>query len=80
MPKSSVASSAVASADRAVAAAYVDVPGAATYLQVKERTIREWVWRGVIPTYRVPGTRLIRFRTADLDRFMEQGGNTGGVA
>jgi len=43
---------------------------AADYLGVTDRTLRNYVARGVLNGYRVRGSRLIRFRQADLDELM----------
>ncbi len=40
---------------------------AAEYIGVTDRTIREYIARGVLPASRVRGSRLIRIRRADLD-------------
>lgn len=40
---------------------------AADYLGVTDRTLRNYVRRGVIRAYRVRGSRLIRYDQAELD-------------
>jgi excisionase family DNA binding protein len=41
----------------------------AQYLQCSLSTVRRWVGRGVLPHYRMG--RMIRFRRAELDRWLE---------
>lgn len=42
----------------------------AQYLGVTDRTIRNYVARGVLPARRVRGSRLIRIDRADLDALL----------
>ena len=49
------------------------VKGAAEYLQISIWTIYTWVERKQIPCFRVPGSNRIRFRTEDLDKWLQQG-------
>jgi len=39
---------------------------AAAYLRVKERTIDDYVRRGVLTRHRIAGTRSVRFRAEDV--------------
>lgn len=41
----------------------------AEYLQCSLSTVRRWVWRGVVPHYRMG--KMIRFRRAELDRWLD---------
>lgn len=43
---------------------------AADYLGVTDRTIRNYVSRGILPGHRVRGSRLIRIDRSDLDSLM----------
>lgn len=43
---------------------------AAEYLGVTDRTVRNYIARGLIPAHRVKGSRLIRIEQADLDALM----------
>jgi len=47
---------------------------AATYLGTSRATIYKWVGAGSIPFYRIPGSSLIRFKVADLDEWIQNGG------
>ena len=40
----------------------------ATYMDVTERTIRNWISRGLLPAYRVRGTRGVRLDLREVDR------------
>ena len=53
---------------------------AATYLGTSPRTLEDWRLRGGGPMYRKVGRRLVRYRAADLEAFVENGArvNTGG--
>ena len=44
---------------------------AADYLGVTDRTVRNYVARGVLPASRVRGSRLVRIDRADLDRLLK---------
>ena len=43
---------------------------AADYCQVTDRTIRNWISRGIIKGYRMPGSRLVRVDMNELDAAM----------
>lgn len=43
---------------------------AAEYLGVTDRTVRNYVARGLLPAHRVTGSRLIRIDRADLDALL----------
>lgn len=43
---------------------------AGEYVGVTDRTIRNWIARGVLPASRVRGSRSIRIDIADLDALM----------
>jgi len=49
---------------------WLNVDDAAEYLGVKAQTVRRWAVAGAIPAHRVVGSRLIRFRTDELDDAM----------
>lgn len=42
----------------------------AQYLDVSDRTVRNYIARGDLPAYRVKGSRLVRIRCADLDALL----------
>lgn len=44
--------------------------GAGRYLGVHRDTIRSYVRRGLLRVYRIRGSRLLRFKRADLDALM----------
>ena len=52
-----------------VALEWLTVAGAARYLQVKPRTLLQWVRQGKLQAYALSGTkrRVWRFRRADLE-------------
>lgn len=43
---------------------------AAKYLGVTDRTIRNYIARGILPAYRVRSSRAIRIRQSDLDALL----------
>lgn len=43
---------------------------AAEYIGVTDRTIRNYIARGILPAARVRGSRAIRINRADLDALM----------
>lgn len=43
---------------------------AAEYLGVTDRSVRNYVARGVLPASRVRGSRLVRIDRSDLDRLL----------
>lgn len=43
---------------------------AAEYIGVTDRTIRNYIVRGLLPAHRVRGSRLIRINQADLDALL----------
>lgn len=51
---------------------------AADYLGVTDRTIRNYIARGVLPGYRVRGSRLVRIDRADLDSLLRPIPTAGG--
>jgi excisionase family DNA binding protein len=42
-------------------------------LAVSHWTVREWVQKGLLPSIRLPGTRLIRIASADLAHMIDAG-------
>lgn len=46
---------------------FIDIEQAAAYLGVNERTIRNYIARGIVPGYRIHGSRLIRIDLNELD-------------
>ncbi len=46
---------------------YASQQDAATYYGVTDRTIRNWISRGLIHGYRLPGSRLVRVDLNELD-------------
>lgn len=53
---------------------FLTVRETARRLGVHENTVRNWAREGVLPDSRVPGSRFLRFRAADVDRLIEQRG------
>ena len=50
--------------------AWLSQQDAADYLGVTDRTIRNYIARGLLPGHRVKGSRLVRIRRDDLDQLM----------
>ena len=57
--------------------AWIPQAEAAEYLGVTDRTLRRYVASGELPAYRL-GTRLLRFRQADLDALLRPVPTAGG--
>ncbi|WP_370287890.1 helix-turn-helix domain-containing protein [Nocardioides sp.] len=57
-------------AQRAIARRWLDQQAAAEYLGVTDRTIRNYIARGVLPARRISGSRLIRIAADDLDNLL----------
>ena len=58
-------------ADNAIASRrWLSQQEAAEYLGVTDRSIRNYVARGVLPARRIHGSRLIRVSVADLDALL----------
>lgn len=53
---------------------------AADYLGVTDRTIRNYVARGLLPGHRLRGSRLIRIHRDDLDKLLRPIPSAGGGA
>lgn len=53
---------------------------AADELGVTDRTIRNYISRGVLPAYRPRGSRVVRIRASDVDALMQPIPTTGGDA
>lgn len=53
---------------------------AAGYLGTSRATIYKWVGAGSIPFHRIPGSSLIRFKIADLDEWIHNGGDRSNTA
>lgn len=49
---------------------WLDQAEAAEYLGVTDRTIRNYIARGVLPGRRIRGSRLIRIDREDLDQLL----------
>lgn len=56
---------------------FFTVASLAEYLDVSERTVREWIGTGELASYRLGGCR--RIAAADVDQFL-QNGREGGPA
>lgn len=39
-------------------------------LRVTDRTVRNYVARGILPAYRISGSRLVRFRREDVEALL----------
>lgn len=50
--------------------AFFSTASLAKYLEISERTIRDWINDGVLPSYRLGGTR--RIAADDVDTFLRQ--------
>lgn len=48
----------------------IDVQTLATLLSVKEKTLYDWVYRGLIPYYKI-GKRLVRFDYDEIIKWLE---------
>lgn len=46
--------------------------GAAAYLGMSETKLRELVAQGLVPTVRIPGSRMLMFDRVELDRWIER--------
>lgn len=53
---------------------------AADYLGVSERTVRNYIARGLLPASRVRSSRLIRIRRTDLEAMLSPVPTVGGDA
>jgi excisionase family DNA binding protein len=53
---------------------YINVRDAARALEVHENTIRNWVKEGRLTDARLPGSRYLRLRRAEVDRLRDQRG------
>ncbi len=47
---------------------------AADYLQVEEKTFRNWTSQGKIPSVKISG--IVRYKKSEIDKVMEKKGNT----
>lgn len=52
---------------------------AAEYLGVTDRTVRNYIARGLLPGHRVRGSRLVRIDRADLDAMLRPIPTAGGA-
>lgn len=50
---------------------HVTIKETARRLDMSQQTVRRLIADGKLPAYRVPGTRVIRVRTADLEGLFE---------
>lgn len=53
---------------------------AADYLGVTDRTVRNYIARGILPGHRGRGSRLVRIDRADLDALLSPIPTVGGAA
>ncbi len=51
----------------------LDEREAAAILRTSVQTLRNWRWRGEGPHFRKIGARMVRYRRADLEAFIEGG-------
>lgn len=49
----------------------LSVEEAAAYIGLKPATVRNWLWRRSIPSYRIK--RSVRIKQSDLDRILDDG-------
>lgn len=49
---------------------YTDLAGAAQFLRVDARSVRNYIARGDLPAARIRGSRLIRIKIADLEALL----------
>ncbi|HEV3094973.1 MAG TPA: helix-turn-helix domain-containing protein [Solirubrobacteraceae bacterium] len=49
---------------------FFTVASLATYLSLSERTISDWIRKGVLPSYRIGGAR--RIDPADVDAYLAE--------
>ncbi len=49
----------------------MSVDEAAAYIGLKPATVRNWLWRRSIPSYRIK--RSVRIKQSDLDRIIDDG-------
>lgn len=47
-------------------------PAAAAYLGVGLRTLDGWIAQGLLPVVRIPGSPMVLFDVAELDRWIER--------
>lgn len=52
---------------------WLNTKEAAVYLRVKEKTLRNWVSRGLIPLVKEPSTGCLRFHRKALDSWLLRG-------
>ena len=51
---------------------YMTVTQVAEYLQVSIRSVHRFKKEGKLKGYKVPGTRLLRFRRGEIEKVMEK--------
>lgn len=51
---------------------YMTVSQVADYLQCSTRSVHRFKFHGKLKGYKVPGTRLLRFRRNDVERVMKR--------
>lgn len=51
---------------------YMTVEQVAEYLQISVTSVRRFKRQGKIKGYRIPGTRLMRYRRNEIERVMEK--------
>ena len=51
---------------------YMTVEQVAKYLQISVTSVRRFKREGKIKGYRIPGTRLLRYRRNELEKVMER--------
>ena len=49
--------------------AYMTIADVSVLLCIKEKTIRQWIYQGKIPSIKING--LVRFRKRDIDTWIE---------
>ncbi|CCH77731.1 putative phage excisionase [Nostocoides japonicum T1-X7] len=62
---------ALSTSNRAAPSSYLSLGEVAAELGITDRTVRNYVARGVLPAHRIKGSRLIRVRRSDVDALLQ---------
>jgi excisionase family DNA binding protein len=52
---------------------WLTVDQASSYLNVARATLYKWVYEGMVPYHKLPGSSLVRFRASELDEWVLRG-------